>query len=308
MPIKIKKKKKTVTQHMEDLRKNLPILGEIVTWHLGSIEYPEELFQQRWVGSGLPEDILVSRRDKTAFTKALRSLENQNLIRKVNEDDQEAVYLVVEEERRKAERDIVFHKRKTIRYVKENQTIEFGEEVNEDDRSNLISLFERNRVLLTSADISKMLVTLVLRNGHRIDPGGDGRAKGGHYFVPKNRLDIIDKIESLFVTSESDWVGKPIKLMRIGALDNKEYRNQLRDAARKELLGEVKRADEDIRELSKKYESEGLTDNLLMKRNNRLDKIVDRARNLSVDLNLDFDEIKRETDKCRRDLSSIRKR
>ncbi len=67
------------------------LLGEIVTWDLGSVELPVATVKQALTDAGLPEDSLGDLRTQTAFGRAIKDLREGRAIDKVQTDNKTGI-------------------------------------------------------------------------------------------------------------------------------------------------------------------------------------------------------------------------
>lgn len=227
--------------------KKLPMLGEVVSWFsLGGFSENEEEFKQKYENLNLPAYCYVKRQERSALTKALRRLEKDNILLKVSDTDKKITYRVFVESRQvnqelneidldlvKSDRIIFDKDKKTIDIISKNEEVAFRIE-------KLNQLFQMYRSTVTGVELSAIIIRLLHYAG-----AVTLTTRGGTYFIPSSRLEVLDKIEELIKGSSK-------KLLRIGVIDSARYRVQVKEIASKEILGETREIKKEIKRLEAK--------------------------------------------------------
>lgn len=280
----------SVSKAIEKGRKEVPILGEVVSWNLYGIEFPEEPFGERYQELELPTFCYYNRRVRSALTKTLKVMEKHNLIRRVGETETEVTFLIVEEHKQLETRDIDFHKKNAVTYDKITKSLEFRHKGPKEEEFR--EMFEKYRHLITGREISRIFVRLATTYGIPLQSGG------GTYFIPKSSLFVLDKMDQLLE-------GTGGTILRLGISDLSQYRDTMTQVVRRELLGEVKKFEKEVKKLEVKYADEGIKESVLDRKISRVRKFAEKP-GLFQGLGIDAKEIQDETLKCMKKLKNIR--
>lgn len=277
-----------ISKSLEHTRQG-PILGEIVSWNLYKIETPQEDFYTKYESLELPEHCWFQKRDRSALTKSLKVMEKDNLILKVFEDDHKIKYKILMEEADVENEDINLRRKDYVTYDKNTKKISLKTE-NQVRTEELNQLFEKYQNLITGYEISKIFVRLCTDIG--VTVGG-----GGNYFIPKNYLERVDKMERLIEGTKGS-------VLRLGIADSKAYKESVKKVVMEDLLGSVRKIKRDIKDLRSKSTEEPVRDFIIERRLTKIDRFSSKIGNFKS-LGIDEQTIFGETKKCTRALRKL---
>lgn len=173
------------------------ILGYTVWWNIRDVRISREEFQSMLINVGLDEKKAKDHNYRSAFKRALKEMEQNRIIRLVDDLDDRLVYQFTAE--RKVNGDgnptLEYDRETTVVIVKATAGTNFASSIQarEDIRERLIELYHENKTLYKSSDITRFLQRTLSTQADIISL----RQQGSIYFVPAYYQDILDKVTQL---------------------------------------------------------------------------------------------------------------
>ena len=211
-------------------KEGVPVLGHLVWWDAESVQIEASKFRELWIESGLQNSLCVEVRSRTALVKALKELEKGKLIRRIVDDESQLVYAIVREDIDSVKRDVEYEKENRVIYDKFTKELEF--KVSGSIPDSIRAQFEQYESQYTTREVRK-IVTRTIKYYGAITV----RRSGGIYFMPGH----TKQLNALFHVFKS--LPGSCDFVALGIPDDQVYKDQLLDAAKKELLGDFGRAE-----------------------------------------------------------------
>ncbi|HDD70530.1 MAG TPA: hypothetical protein ENF94_00045 [Candidatus Woesearchaeota archaeon] len=172
-----------------------PILGKVVFWALEDVSITrselEKLFEKHGLDKRFMPPVISGRK---AFNRVLRDFEKkekQKLVRKIDETGDFIIYGIVDEEVDKENIDLDYELVDAVIFDKVNEHIYLKLRRMDSDKINEhFSYFKAN---YTADDIRKMITDCLLNGCNAFLL----RRHGGVYFVPKDKIDTLEKLKKV---------------------------------------------------------------------------------------------------------------
>lgn len=175
--------------------------GEIISWDMKGAPIPHSEVLDALGSAGLPVDVAKEILPRHAFTRACAKLDDNRIIRKVDENETEVIFQFTREELSRGEFRYDFETRLTL--VKSTGQILC---VNPTLAAQAKAELERAMELRTPSDVTKIIQTLVERNADMFPI----RNQGGVYFVPQEHVAFIDSIHRFISTLNGSMPRFPV--------------------------------------------------------------------------------------------------
>lgn len=165
-------------------------LGLCVVCDLYGVREAREQVQRKFEAAGLSTEYLTEKRDKTAFLDALKSLEESEILVKV-EDTYEYVTYQCDAAGADFHRAANVQKTALVRLYKNGPKAGSVESDTPGVADNVTVLIEAERVIVRTQDVSKALRRLIEREADTVNL----TVGGGVWFVPTNFLELLRRVE-----------------------------------------------------------------------------------------------------------------
>lgn len=227
-----------VLLHKEKIK--TPILGELVSWSIGSFSRDINSFIDSYKTLDLPDHCIARRQARSILRKTLKELEKEGHIIKVSETENKISYRIFKEVKRFSdelnEYDLDLVKADRFTYNKNSRVIDSKTASSQVlEKLNQLFLFYESKI--TGPELSATLIRVLYSAGSL-----SLTTRGGIYFIPFSRLEIVDKLETLVKDSG-------VSFLRLGVIDSIKYKKELKDLAVKEILGETREIKKEIKRL-----------------------------------------------------------
>jgi hypothetical protein len=186
----------SIIAQLQDMQ--TPALGFIVFWNVKELSITRDGLAERLIAFGLPSAYAKDHNYRSAYIRALRTMEEKRIIRKVDEDSSRIVYQFTAEAR--VDGDIPgleYHEetKVVIDKIIYQKTEDFGAALtcNQTFRDRIISAFNEARSTYNSADVTRCIQKIFSGAADIVSL----RPQGSIYFVPAIYKDIVDKVRSL---------------------------------------------------------------------------------------------------------------
>ena len=225
--------KQALARQLEEGNTSFPNLGWVVWWNIRNVELTRTTFIQMLEDCGLDGKYAREHNYRSAFTRAIRNMEEKRIIRKVREDDtvfvcQFTAENIVEDD---GEEHLEYDKEAIIRVDKEqyreSKSFRLALDCEDDDiKEALITHFEREKVSYGSSDITRYLQKIFKDQADIISL----REQGSVYFVPATFEEVLLKVRSLV-----QGLNGPSKLERMPVPDVADSREMIKNAFTEEI-------------------------------------------------------------------------
>jgi len=178
------------------------LIGALTWWSVTEVLISREELTERCEKIGLdPKAFMINSRPRSAFRRALEEAETMNLIRKIVDDAEKIVFGIVEETADEANLDLNYATQNVIIFKKESQTLEFKLDMDPERANALQKRFQMYMGSYTSHEVRSMIHSFIRKLG-----AFPVRDKGGVYFVPKTRMEEMDKLSELISTLNGSYI------------------------------------------------------------------------------------------------------
>lgn len=223
------------------------ILGSMCWWNIKNVDIGLSSFKSMLESVGLSADYAKEHNRRSSLTRAMRTLEEQRIIRMVQEDEIFATYQFTKEVKIEHDEDpsleytketmVVFDKANYDKYGDINKAIT---KCDETIKPILIEAFNKARVGFNSSDVTRCIHRIFTDNGDIVGL----RDKGAIYFVPAAFADLMDKVGKLV-----NNLGNGSSFDSVPLIDVASSRTVIGNALSDELDSILKNMDDDINKL-----------------------------------------------------------
>jgi hypothetical protein len=176
------------------------ILGYMCWWNIRNVQLTQSQFGKMLEDCGLNRKYARTHNYRSAFIRALRNLEEQRIIRKVEETDRYLVYQFTAEQKiSEGQTAELEYDQETIvvldkeSYYKDQDFLKSLVKGREDIRQAVASHFERERVAYSSSDITRYVQKIMGDQADYVSM----REQGCLYFVPAGFQGTVSACERL---------------------------------------------------------------------------------------------------------------
>lgn len=177
---------------------NFPILGYFCFWNIRNIDITKDELVAKLKEAGIDEKYARDHNYRSAFLRALKNLEEQRIIRLVEENRDILSYQFTAESKNEVQKSLEYD-RETIVVIDKNKyrkTEKFEDalvEGRDDIKKRITELFYIEKVRYRSADITRYLQKIFTEKADIISL----RENGALYFVPAGFKDVVDAVAKL---------------------------------------------------------------------------------------------------------------
>jgi len=226
---------------------DLDALGWIVFWNLKNVDINQAQFKAYLTECGLNPKFALEHNYRSAFIRALRNLEEQRIIRRVDEDTNVIVYQFTAEKRTRQDAGLRLDYEYETRVVVDKniyrESGDFEKALIEGDgeiRKALIALFSREKVRYRSPDVTRYIQRIFRTNADIVTL----RDQGSVYFVPSVFRSTVDAVAKLVAAlgGESTFDAIPMPNVSASRTLVKRAFSAEADSLIKDLLAEIQSA------------------------------------------------------------------
>ncbi|TWT58930.1 hypothetical protein KOR42_23170 [Thalassoglobus neptunius] len=182
-------------------------LGEIVTWTPPTVvEF--SLLKEAVAHAGLDSKLLTEMLPRHAFARAANRLEENRIVRKVDEDSTLIRFQLTSEFLDSENHELHYHREATVSVQKKTGIVE--SDVSE-VAARIQSLLDAELKVRKSADVTRLIQRIFDKHSGDLVSIRDA---GGAYFVPSNQEEIVVRVSDFLVKID----GK-LRRFKIGAAD-----------------------------------------------------------------------------------------
>jgi hypothetical protein len=251
----------------------VPVMGYFCWWNVKNVCLTKEQFEKKLEAAGLDKKYARLHNYRSAFIRALRDMEENRIIRKVDEDEYRLVYQFTAESIVGApggEKSLDYEK-ETIIVIDKDEYRKEGDFKKAIIKGKpaiitaIVKLFDEHKQKYKSSDITRYLQRILRDEADIISL----RPQGSIYFVPVGYLDALNKVAALV-----EGIGSGSKLERAPLVAADDSKAMVKNA----LLGEV---DETFKQIEKDLEAVTKEDKEVTKvwsatRIGKIKKLLDR--------------------------------
>lgn len=168
-----------------------PLLGKIVSPGLSGVEIGRDALLKIWVDEcHLPPGYISKGiQTRSAVLRTMHEMEVSGFIRKIDENNKRAVWVLVNEQIDQAAEDVQFTKEDKLIYDKKDGRLLVG---NPHFQPVVDAQMEKFKYLYTTQDVSRFIFKMMGDHGLICMKSGSG-----FYFAPSARFDFVAKLEKL---------------------------------------------------------------------------------------------------------------
>lgn len=250
-------KRNILLGNLKDGTRDIPIVGFLTWWNVRSVSITQKDFSDLLENCGLPTKYAREHNYRSAFTRALRNMEEKRIIRKVEESSERIVIQFTAEskvgdgERAKLEYDpetILIVDKKIYQDTKDfEKALTKGRE---DIKAKVVKSFYEEKVSYNSSDITRYVQNILSENADIISL----RDQGTVYFVPAGYQDTLNKVVALvgqLGNSAMDFFPVPDTSASRGRI-SKSFLDEIRVILEK-MTEKVSEVDEGDKEVTEKW-------------------------------------------------------
>lgn len=164
------------------------ILGEILTWSVGSEDVTYTDIQNALHKAGMDDKFSRELCPRYAFSRACKELEEGRLIRKLNEDTVRIAFQFTKEALSQSGDELTYSKECIMKLEKKSGRISCDDPVMKAKAEQLLKDATEKR---TASDVTKIVQRMFAKHADLFPV----REQGGCYFVPKVHLSFVDRVE-----------------------------------------------------------------------------------------------------------------
>jgi hypothetical protein len=251
---------------------NIPIYGNIVWWNIQNVELTKEQFEKLLVDHNIDKKYAREHNYRSAFIRALREMEENRIIRKVEEDEFRLTYQFTAEKMVKeagGEHSLEYDKETVIIIdkVEYRKSGDFTKSLIKGKpaiKDAVVKLFELHRQKYKSSDITRYIQKIFRESADIISL----RTQGSVYFVPAGYQQVLDNVTALI----ADMGNSRLDCCPVPAAD--ASKTMLKNALTSDFNEEFGQLEKEIEEVLKRDKE--VTKVWSSSRVNRLRKLLNR--------------------------------
>lgn len=267
---------------------NLPILGHVIWWNIREVDITKDEFSSYLKVAGLSDKYAKSHNYRSALIRALRSMEEERIIRPVKEDATCVIFqftaekLVNDEQNPHLAYDAevtvtvdkdayaTFQKDedgfyKSISKVADPRNPDVDCADAENIKLTIAKAFEREKDAYKSSDITRYVQQIFQEKADIVSL----RPQGSIYFVPACYDSIVQSVKQLI-----EQIGGSCSFEALPVPDTKDARKTIGDSFAEEVASLLTNMDEEIKKAQEG--SKDITDKWVETRQERIKKVKDR--------------------------------
>ena len=184
---------------LQEASVDVEILGYVVFWNLRGVDVTQDQFATMLKDCGLPEKYAREHNYRSAFTRALRNMEEKRIIRRVSETEDLLIVQFTAEELVKFGGDHLQYDQETLIHVDKKiyrKTKDFGAALTQgkvEIKAKILEYFEREKIRYNSSDMTRYIQNIL---GDKADLVSL-RQNGSIYFVPVGYQATMEQVIAL---------------------------------------------------------------------------------------------------------------
>jgi len=237
-------KKNILLDTLKEGSNSFSIIGYVVFWNVRNVNLDRTKFATYLEECGIDKKFAKPHNYRSALIRALRSMEQDRIIRRVNEDHNFLTFQFTTESMVEGnDGKELSYKKETLVEVDKNQyhsTGSFPESITKCDdkiKGQLIELFNAHKDKYDSSDITRYLHLIFKDQADIISL----RPQGSIYFIPAAFKNVIDAISHLV-----EMIGPNCKLDYIPIPNVEMAKQAIRTSLVEEINGDMKAIEEDV--------------------------------------------------------------
>lgn len=216
----------------------MPLLGKVVSWSLGGIELTRDELVRRWVAAGLDERKIPSGiRPRSCVLRTLEELEVKGFTRRIVENPQEAVWVLVDEKIDTANADVEFSIEERLIFDKKTKSLRVSDA---HYQPTVDALMERFAVSFLTADVRALILDEIKAAGALTL-----RDNGGIYFLPPQRFELVSKLAAFI-----EALGPSCSMLLLNVPETQNDVQAIFRAFETEFIGDMESLGKDLDELA----------------------------------------------------------
>jgi hypothetical protein len=251
--------------------KTIPIVGHLVWWSVYNVSITRHVFECLLEQVGLDKKYAHDHNYRSSLIRALHSMEEDRIIRFVEENPTRLVYQFTAEKLIEGLDSKEFdYKKETVVIVDKKiyrATEDFAQAVScsQAIKNVLIEKFAEYKTLYKSSDITRYLQNILVKEADIVML----RPQGGIYFVPAGYKNVVDKLVILLQKMGNNC---SLDCVPLPAIDS--AKNVVKQAFTSEIDNELAKLEKDIAESLD--DDKKITDKWTSTRVGRLKNVLDR--------------------------------
>lgn len=264
-------KRNLLTATLSEGLVNFKILGFVCFWNIRSVDITKDELAAKLTEAGLDPKMAKDHNYRSAFLRALKNLEEQRIIRLVEENRDVLSYQFTAE--RNVDKTSLEYDRETIVVIDKNKyrkTEKFEDALaqgRDDIKAKITELFYREKTRYRSPDITRFLQKIFTEQADIINL----REQGSVYFVPAGFKSVIDSVSKLM-----GLLGGMCRFEYMPMPDVGQSRKMVKSAVVDEVRALFTNLEKEIKEAAE----EGKTNEKWVM--NKLSKIEDIRKRISI--------------------------
>jgi hypothetical protein len=219
-------------------RTHVPLLGKVVAWSIGHVALTRDELIRRVRESGLDERYIPKAiRARTCMVRTLKTLEEEGFLRRILEEPERAVFVLVGEEVDAQRLDVRFSVETTFTFDKQSKQLTCDDPTTQARVDALMSHFAS---AFLPDDIRRFLLDTIKQGAGALTL----RDRGGVYLVPAPKFMVVSALES-FVQS----LGPTCSLMVLNIPETQSDTSQVFKAFESEFLDEMEALGRELSDL-----------------------------------------------------------
>lgn len=225
--------------------KDYEICGFVVWWQIKNVDLSREQFIKCLEEVGIDKKYARTHNMRSAFTRALHSMEEDRIIRRVEENKLQLIFQFTAENKiDSAEGHELSYEKETLVVVNKTRYREtqiFSEclDCKPQFKAQLVALFDEHKDKYKSSDITRYLQLILKQQADIISL----RDQGSVYFVPAGYQELLTKIADLLLK-----IGGSSKLEYLPIPNIESARNMIKTSLMDEVNTEFKNVEKDVEE------------------------------------------------------------
>ena len=247
------------------------ILGRIVFWNIRNVALIQTELTQKLIEAGLSDSYAKEHNYRSAYLRALKSMEEQRLVRLVEETSLRSLYQFTQEVRigQKEEAELEYNKEAMITIDKVGYSVhhDFSKAIscaNSDIKNRVVELFEIEKKTFRSSDITRILQSIFTKQAEILPL----REQGSIYFVPAFYSGLVESVKTLAGLIPG------ILFKTIPMPDVSDSRNMLKDAVEDSIGFDFNKLEKELETIDESTNPEWVSGRL-----DKLDKLKKRINN-----------------------------
>jgi hypothetical protein len=192
---------------------SLQVLGFIVFWNIRNCDLTQEQFAAKLTANNLSDTWAREHNYRSAFTRALRNMEEKRVIKRVREDENELVFQFTAENLIRSQDTLEYEKETTLilnknKYKEDQDFAAALTQGKSEIKDKVVAHFHTEKTKYNSSDMTRYIQNILTQNADIVSL----REQGCVYFVPIGYREVMDNVIGLvrsIGTSTMDFIPIP---------------------------------------------------------------------------------------------------